>query len=161
MYHLTERSERDDALAELKRVLRPDGVAIVAYLNSWGLLRTGLTDFPHRFRDPAFLDQMFTGNAFPNSLPGMAPFVFATPDQAVNELTAAGFDVVSQAGVDGFAGGMWPTVDRLATSDEEAFKVVMRFAASQCEQPQFRDAGDHLHIVVRRRHAFADADRRC
>jgi SAM-dependent methyltransferase len=149
MYHLVNPTERVAALAELRRVLRPRSMAIVAYLNAWGLLRTGLTDFPARYRDPAFCDEMLSGIGFPDGLPGFAPCVFSTPDEAVRELADAGFEIVSQAGADGFAGGMWPVVDRLAASDPQAFENVISFAARSCERPQFRDAGDHLHIVVR------------
>jgi len=149
MYHLADAEERRLALAELRRVLKAGGVAIVAYLNAWGLLRTGLTDFPQRYRDPSFCDQMLAGVSFPDALPGLAPWVFATPVQALRELGQAGFEVISQAGADGFAGGMWPVIERLSTSDPEAFENVRRFAAQTCELQQFRDAGDHLHIVVR------------
>jgi S-adenosylmethionine-dependent methyltransferase len=57
-YHLVNKAERIQVLKELKRILTTHGVAIVSYLNSWGLIRTGVTDFPHRFRDPDFLRSM-------------------------------------------------------------------------------------------------------
>ena len=70
LIHLTEGPERAKALAELVRVLEPGGVAIVSYLNSWGLVRTGVTDFPDRYRDISFLRAMLEEVTFPESLPG-------------------------------------------------------------------------------------------
>ena len=42
MYHIVELQERAKALQELKRILKPQGIAIIAYLNSWGLLKSGM-----------------------------------------------------------------------------------------------------------------------
>ena len=64
-YHLVDKAERAKALRELKRILKTQGVAIVSYLNSWGIIRTGVTDLPHRFRDPAFLKSMLGELSFP------------------------------------------------------------------------------------------------
>ena len=36
LYHIIDKSGREDALHELKRILKPRGIGIVAYLNSWG-----------------------------------------------------------------------------------------------------------------------------
>jgi len=50
LYHLTDAADRARG-GELLRVLAPGGVAVAAYLSSWGLLRAGLTDFPSGYRD--------------------------------------------------------------------------------------------------------------
>jgi hypothetical protein len=40
MYHITDAAGRLQVLAQLKRILKPGGVAIAAYLNTWGRIRT-------------------------------------------------------------------------------------------------------------------------
>jgi ubiquinone/menaquinone biosynthesis C-methylase UbiE len=50
MYHIIDFNERAKVLLELKRILKPQGIAIIAYLNSWGLMKTGLTDFPDWYK---------------------------------------------------------------------------------------------------------------
>ncbi len=64
LIHLTERAERAKALAELGRVLEPGGVAIVSYLNSWGLVPPGVgqQDGP-RFKEIALLRMVGTFRA--------------------------------------------------------------------------------------------------
>lgn len=42
MYHIVEQNEGAMVLKEFKRILKQHGVAIIAYLNSWGLLKTGI-----------------------------------------------------------------------------------------------------------------------
>jgi ubiquinone/menaquinone biosynthesis C-methylase UbiE len=59
LYHLSMQSDRRLVLNEARRVLKPGGRALVAYLNSWGLIRTGLTDFPGHYVDPQFVQSMF------------------------------------------------------------------------------------------------------
>ena len=150
LIHLTEGLERAKALAELVRVLKAGGVAIVSYLNSWGLVRTGVTDFPDRYRDLSFLRAMLEEVAFPKPLSGFTVCHWSTPLAARQELSEAGFEVVSYASAEGAVGGMGPLIDDLAKRDPVAYANVAEFVAETCELPQFRDAGDHLVFVVRK-----------
>ena len=150
LIHITERPERAKALAELFRVLKPGGAAIVSYLNSWGLVRTGVTDFPDRYRNLKFLHAMLDEVAFSQPLPGFTVCHWSTPVAARQELNEVGFEVVSYASAEGAVGGTGPLIDKLAKSDPVAYANVTEFVAETCELPQFRDGGDHLVFVVRR-----------
>jgi S-adenosylmethionine-dependent methyltransferase len=151
MYHLTEAGERRGALAELRRVLRPGGVAIAAWLNSWGLLRTGLGDFPGWYRDAAFPRALMEPRSFTaRQLSAFTASHWSTPPAAADELRAAGFEIATYAGAEGFCGGMGPQLAALAASDPEAYANVVAFAAETAELPRYRDATDHLHFVVHR-----------
>ena len=151
LYHLVEAEGRARALRELARVLKPGAVAIVTYLNSWGLLRTGLADFPERFRDAGFLRSMLGEQVFRGrELAGFTESYWSTPPAALSELRAAGFEIIGRASAQGFAGGMLPVVERLAATDPAAYASVLEVVAETCELPQYRDAGDHLHVIVRK-----------
>ena len=41
MYHIIDPGDRLKTLSNALRILKPGGVALITYLNSWGLLRTG------------------------------------------------------------------------------------------------------------------------
>lgn len=152
MYHVIEATGREKVLRELWRILKPGGTTIIAYLNSWGLIRTGVVDFPNLYRDPAFLRSMLDEHIFKGrELSGFTECYWSTPEVALSEVEKAGLDIVSYAGAEGFAGGMQPLLARLAVDDPEAYANVVQVAAETCELRQYRDSTDHLHIVARKK----------
>jgi S-adenosylmethionine-dependent methyltransferase len=115
IYHLIEPEGRAQALWELARILKPGGKAIIAYLNSWGLIKTGIVDFPNQYRDLAVLRSMLGERMFDGQ--GLANFTesyWSTPVVALAEAERAGFEVISYAGVESFANGMGVLLERLA-----------------------------------------------
>jgi S-adenosylmethionine-dependent methyltransferase len=151
MYHIVEPEERAGVLRELARILKPNGTAIVAYLNAWGIMRTGIVDFPQWYRDISTLRLMLNEHTFSGRvLPNFTECYWSTPDAALGEIKKAGLQVISYAGTEGFAGGMRPLLERLAADSPEAYANVVQVAAETCELEQYRDSTDHLHIVARK-----------
>ena len=149
LYHLIDSNDRSRALREMFRILKPGGRAIVAFLNSWGLLRSGIVDFPKRFRDPAFLRSMLGEQAFEDhELSGFTECHWSNPEIAGNELRDTGLRIVSYAGAEGFVGGMAPLLESLRENEPEAYENVLDFAPETSELPQFRDTTDHVVFVV-------------
>ncbi|MFZ1043690.1 MAG: hypothetical protein WCA79_18090 [Anaerolineales bacterium] len=150
MYHIIEAKDRINILSQLKNILKPNGIAIVAYLNSWGIMRTGITDFPNWYKDIEKLrsmlqDQKFEGQA----LKGFTECYWSTPEIALAEIKSAGFELISYAGAEGFTGGMHELVAKLYAENPEAYANVLEVAVETCELSQYRDSTDHLHFVVR------------
>ena len=149
LYHLIERDDRSRALSEMFRILRPGGRGIVAFLNSWGMLRSGIAGFPRRFIDPAFLRSLLGERTFEDhERPNFTECHWSNPEIAGEELLDAGLRIVSYAGAEGFLEGMAPLLEALRTNEPEAFENVLEFAAETSELPQFRDATNHVHFVV-------------
>jgi S-adenosylmethionine-dependent methyltransferase len=149
LYHLVEPEQRITALRELTRILRPGGAAIIAYLNCWGLVKTGIVDFPSHFRDMATLRTMLAERSFSGqSLKNLPECYWSNPDIALSEVKQGGLTVVSYAGAEGFANGMTIQMQQLAATDRAAYENIVNFAAETCELKQYRDSTDHLHIVA-------------
>ena len=151
MYHIIDPVGRERALAELLRILQPGGVAIVAYLNAWGLLRTGLVDFPDWYRERTTYSALLAGRSFrAGQLTGFTESHWSTPPVALQEVREAGFEVVTYAGAESFASGMAPVLELMHAERRVAYDTMVQSAAAMCELPQYRDTTDHLLIVVRR-----------
>jgi S-adenosylmethionine-dependent methyltransferase len=154
MYHIVEPNGRVKVLRELRRILKPKGVAIIAYLNSWGMIKTGVVDFPHRYEDVSFLRSMLRECVFKGqSLSGFTECYWSTPEAALLEINEADFEVLGYAEVESFAGGMGVLLERLATENPGAYRNIVQIAAETSELAQYKDSTDHLHIVARKRDA--------
>ena len=149
MYHVIDSQDRHRILIQLKGILKPNGIAIIAYLNSWGLIRTGIVDFPHWYKEKSKLSSLLYELTFEGqALSDFTECYWSTPEAALQEIQKAGFKVISYAGAEGFAGGLRPLLEKLSTEDPEAYTNVVQFAAETCELKQYRDSTDHLHFVV-------------
>lgn len=152
MYHLVEPENRRKALREFWRILKPNGVGIVSYLNSWGLMRTGINDFPSRFEDIEFLRSMLEGKTFTgDDLKNFTESFWSTPALALEEIEQNGFETLSYAGAESFASGMALQLEKLEREKPHAYENIIKAAAETCELKQFRDSTDHLQIVVRKK----------
>lgn len=151
MYHLVNPGNRQKALQEFRRILKPSGVGIIGYLNSWGLMRTGINDFPLRYQDVSFLRSMIDDKTFiGDELKNFTESYWSTPELALAEVKENGFEVTGYAGAESFAAGMASQLEKLRNESPQTYENIMQVAAETCELKQFRDNTDHLQIVVRK-----------
>lgn len=149
MYHLVDEGDRLTALRELRRVLVPGAPAIVGFINPWGILRSGLTEFPEEYRNEPHIRKLLSNCVQAGEQEAFTEAAFLTPPQAIAELRSAGFAVDTYAGVEGCASGMLDEVTRMAAEDPAAYEILTRLVAETCDHPAYRDATEHLHVVVR------------
>jgi len=150
LYHLIEERDRQQALSELYRVLRPNAPAIIAFLNPWGILRSGLTEFPSEYADYNHVSVLLNDHIQAGEQDAFTEAAFLSPAQALTEVKKAGFDILTYAGVEGFAAGMLTAMEKIAGDDPLAYQNILRLVAATCELPQYRDCTEHLHVVARR-----------
>lgn len=150
MYHLVEANDRARALASLHRVLKVGAPAVVGFINPWGLLRSGLTEFPDIYEDADAVRALLSTCMQRGEQEAFTEAAFLTPPHAVAELRSAGFSVDARAGVEGFASGMIDAVETMASRDPAAYAHVLRLVAETCDHPAYRDCTEHLHVVVRK-----------
>jgi len=151
MYHLLKKEDRRKALAEVARLLKQDRVAIISYLNSWGIIRYGLSRFPSRYEDMNFLQSMTNEVAIPNTFEGFTECFWSTPPKAIAELTEAGFDVLTYIGCESFASGLKKEIDQIHSSNPKAYQNIVQMVRKTCELEQYRSTSEHIHFVVKKR----------
>lgn len=151
MYHLVESENRQKSLQEFRRILKQNGVGIIGYLNSWGLMRTGINDFHSRYQDISFLRSMLNGKTFTgDDLKNFTESYWTTPKLVFEEITQNGFEIISYAGAESFANGMALQLEKLEKESLQTYENIIKVATETAELEQFRDNTDHLQIVVRK-----------
>jgi S-adenosylmethionine-dependent methyltransferase len=149
MYHIVSADDRKVALLELHRILKPGAPAIVGFINPWGVLRSGLTEFPNLYANYDTVKQLTDTYIQVGEQRAFTEAAFITPPRALRELRDAGFAVVARAGVEGFASGALRQVTQIAEVDPSAYETICRLVGETCELPAYRDCTEHLHVVVR------------
>ncbi len=149
MYHIVTVEDRKAALRELHRILKPGAPAIVGFINPWGVLRSGLTEFPDLYADYDMVSRLTETYVQEGEQRAFTEAAFITPPQAVRELRDAGFAVVTRAGVEGFASGALGPVTEIAENDPTAYEAIRRLVGETYDHPAYRDCTEHLHVVVR------------
>ncbi len=149
MYHIVGEEGRGRALLELRRVLKPGAPAIVGFINPWGILRSGLSEFPGEYGNEPHIRQLLGTAVQVGEQQAFTEAAFLTPPQAIAELRAAGFAVDTYAGVEGFAAGMLDEVEKMAAEDPKAYEIVVGLVTETCDHPAYRDSTEHVHIVAR------------
>ncbi len=151
LYHLTERSERLQALSEARRVLRPSGIVAAAAISRFASLFDGLSR-GYLF-EPDFLaiverDLAEGQHRNADDRPGwFTTAYFHQPDQLRAEMDEAGLAVVDLVGVEGLAGWLGHLASRWET--EEGRDLILYAARVVENEPSVLGLSAHLLAVAR------------
>jgi len=150
LYHLVAASDRQEALDEFRRILKPGAPGIIGFINPWGILRSGLEEFPHLYAEQERIRELLGTATQTGEQSAFTEAAFLTPPQALGEIRAAGFAVETRAGVEGFAAGMLDEVARIAEEDPASYENIKKLVVETSTLPAYRDCTEHMHVVVRR-----------
>lgn len=123
------------------RVLKPGGVAVVAYLNSWRILRALLTERPTFYENKErilALTREFTNLAKPDG--GFTDAYFTIPPKTIEELQEADLAILIYAGAESFpAGCIEPLTTRLSCDPQPGRRLgTLPVRRGQCSANCFR-----------------------
>ncbi len=152
LYHLPRRSERLDALAEARRIVRPGGPIIAAAISRWApRLHSVLAERLDR-RVPKLLERLpdaeRTGEMTPVH-PGAFTGFAHRPRQFAGEIRAAGLHLVDLVNVEGPATLLNDLDHRLA--DPVDAEILFDSIRAVERVPELMGVGTHLLAVAHRR----------
>lgn len=144
LYHLHEKEEKEKALAEAKRVVKPDGVILAAYImNEYSVITYAFKE--RHIKEgiaEGMLDTSFHCTKKANKL---YSFVRTEDIEALNQ--AVGLSRVQIIAADGAANYIRPYLNVL---DEEEFLYFMEYHLSTCERADLLGASGHLVDILKK-----------
>ena len=144
MYHLYTFEDKLKALSEAKRVTRPGGIILVAYvMNEYGVITYG-------FKENNVLECIKDGRLTEDfkcvsSEKDLYDYMRLEDIQKLNE--AAGLERIQIISADGPADYLRPVLNAM---DEETFEMFIKYHLSTCERPELLGACAHTLDILRK-----------
>ena len=152
-YHLPEPTERDQAAAELARVVRPGGLAFVALMPRYAFLRRtlALPDERPRLAQPDVVARVLDDGVFINDLPGRFTGGYGVrPEEVVPFFERHGFTRLALLACEGIAAGLEDALAELAGSNPAAYRATLDVVVRTADDPSILGLSSHLLYVGRK-----------
>jgi len=153
-YHLVDPVDREQAAAELVRVLKPGGATFVAFMPLYTFLRRtlALKDERHHLARPEFVSRLMSEGAFLNDVAGRFTAGYGVrPHEVAPFLERHGLTTVALLADTGFAASQAQQLAELAESDPEAYEAAMEIILRTSDDPSLLGGSIHLLYVGQKR----------
>ena len=144
MYHLHSDADQIQALSEAKRVTRPGGIIMVAYvMNDYSVIKYGFMEdhIAERVKNGGLTDD-FQIRHNENEL---YDYVRIEQIHALNEAVGLKRELIIAP--DGPADYIRPVLNAM---DEETFELFLQYQLKNCERPELLGAGSHTVDILRK-----------
>ena len=144
MYHLYTKEDKQKALAEAKRVTKPNGIILVAYcMNEYCVLTYAFKE--GHIRECLQKDRLTEDFHSSAEAKDLYDYVRIEDIDALNE--AAGLKRLQIISPDGPANYMRPVLNAM---DEETFSLFIQYHLATCERADLIGAGAHTVDILRK-----------
>ena len=152
LYHLLTAVERQQAVAEARRVLKPNGILFAAFITRFAPFRDIAQGYPDWIlENREYIEQVLQTGVHDQAI-GFTNAYFAHPDEIIPFMEAAGFATLALIGCEGVVAGHEENVNAL---QGEAWELWVDLNYRLGQDPALRGAADHL-LHVGRNHAEQD-----
>ena len=149
-YHLIQPADRARAVQELVRVLKPGGIAFVAFMSIYTFLRRtlALKDEHQHLTNPEFLSRLMDEGVFLNDVAGRFSAGFGVrPQDLAPFMEQYGFKTLEVLADTGFAASLGRELQELAISDPQTYEKAMALIIDTASDPSLLGASSHLLYV--------------
>ncbi len=141
IYHLTEKADRDAAMRECVRVLKPGGLLFLAYINKYFIFSQFALSSRHylteKFYQKIIVEQKISSS---DEDTFWTDSWFTTPDEIESIASDAGLTKVNHIAQDGIGRLKSEEVDMMS---DENFKLWADFHIRTCEEPSILGISNH------------------
>ena len=147
LYHLVEESDRAAAIAECKRLVRPGGSIVFAFITRMAQCMCVLKEFPREVAawEKTLRYGLATGMNDLDFDTGFTEAFYADPREIEPMLRRAGLEVLKIAGAEGFG---CLREDILKELDPDSFRLWMDLAYETSEDPSIIGANEHILAIA-------------
>ena len=144
--HLSAEEDRRQALTELVRVTRPQGLVCIGTIGFLALLRYGLAYHPHEFFSPDFPALLKTGDAVG---PTGSTWHFFRAAETRRLCETHGMETLVMAGCEGLSTGLKEATNALQ-ANETAWQRWLQVLLDTCTEPAVVDMAEHILYIGRK-----------
>ena len=152
-YHLPDPQDRERAASELVRVLRPGGIAFVAFMPRYTFLRRTLAipDERKHFADAAWVEQVLKHGVFTNSIAGRFTHGYgAQPSEITPFFRHYGLEQRALLAAEGITGGIQTAVAEALEAELTIRHLLFDVLIETAQDPAILGLANHLLYIGQR-----------
>lgn len=148
LYHLVSAEDRNQAIREAGRVLKPGGVLFAAFISRYGVFMDASVKYPQTVYEKRDLwEQIWRDGFNPPPHDGFTDAYFAMPAEVVPLMEAQGFSTLNMLGLEGIVSGHEDAVNAL---NGDAWEYWVNLNYAYAKDPALHAASAHLLYIGRK-----------
>ncbi len=149
-YHLPDPADRERAVGELSRVVRPGGLAFVAFMTRYSFLRRTMAvpDERRHLTQQEFVERLLEEGVFINDVAGRFTHGYgAHPEEIAPFFEPYGFEMLELLASESIAGGIQDSLTEMSTDIPDVYQVALDLILRAASDQSILGMSDHLLYV--------------